>query len=212
MAAELEAGLGLTGLDIRCIDEQLAGKTLTPDLEQQCLQHRAYGSELKTRSLQSLGDTPSAADEVEQYNLKRAEIEERVDAELTRIRQQNPGLDEAWTVWCEREKLMQIREDMLSHPHPQACMVQTVPPEYGQLTPMDPSAGKLRVASLPKINRPTFNVLLLQPFFLQRWLRLPLQRSLASLHIMSGRGHGSLLEYIWNPLAWLKGYGYMFAQ
>lgn len=145
MAAQLEDGLGF---DISYIDDQLSSKTLTPELEQLCLQHQAFGAGLKSSQLQTLGDTPSTPDEQELHSRKRAEIEEIVNAELVRIRQQTPGLDQAWAVWCEREKLMQIRASMLASSQSQDCMVQGVPPDYAPLPPMGPGAGKLRLAVL----------------------------------------------------------------
>eukprot|EP00884_Botryococcus_braunii_P000533 jgi/Botrbrau1/10480/Bobra.0133s0084.2 len=141
MAAELEAGLGLTTTDIRYIDDQLSSKTLTPELEQLCREHQRYGAELKSTSMQSVGDTPAASDPLQEHGLNRPEIEEHWEAELTRIRQQTPGLHEAWAVWCEREKLLQIRERMLSHSLSQPCMVQPVPSDYSSLQAMDPGAG-----------------------------------------------------------------------
>lgn len=143
MAAELEDGLGLNGLDIRYIDQQLSTKTLTPDLEELVERHRAYGVELRTSRLQCLGEFPASPDEQEQWNLKKREIEEQVSVELASIRQQTPGLDEAWVLWCEREKLAHVRENLVSQHHSQPCLVQGVPPEYAHLPPpLDPNAGE----------------------------------------------------------------------
>lgn len=143
MAAELEDGLGLNGLDIRYIDQQLSTKALTPDLEELVERHRAYGVELRASRLQCLGDFPATPDEQEQWTLKKQEIEEQVSVELASIRQQTPGLDEAWLLWCEREKLVHVRENLVSQHHSQPCLVQAVPPEYAHLSPpLDPNAGK----------------------------------------------------------------------